>query len=190
MARVLDNLVALPSNQKGKMSDKPTGEPMHGHYCNDPNGIGCNCKNEQQPDPTTGEWTAESIRSFAYIREDAAQKIADAHNAALAAINETLDCACDSADILRNQLAATLADQPAFRKAVEANIELTQQLAAERDERKTLAHAFESERSLRKRYEDQQQTLVDALVRIAHGGLSREEMMAVATEARAKVKDE
>ncbi len=85
------------------MSDKPTGEPMHGHYCNDPNGIGCNCKNEQQSGPTTGEWTAQDVGEMGCESYYGAKEIADAHNAALA----------------------------------------------------TLAHAFESERDLRKRYEDQ-----------------------------------
>ncbi len=36
--------------------------------------------------PTWQKWTAESIRQFAYVREDAAQKIADAHNASIDAL--------------------------------------------------------------------------------------------------------
>ncbi len=78
--------------------------------------------------PTTSEWTATSLWHLmgqVAIDNRLLDKVLDAHQAALDAERER-----------------SLADQPAFRKAIEANIELIEQLAAEREKVQTYEGAL------------------------------------------------
>jgi hypothetical protein len=84
-----------------------------------------------QPKPTTGEWTPESVRLLAVVNTKGAEKIANAHNAALAAEREKVQ---------------KLQDQVA-RDAVNL-VNLGQQLAAEREKRRIdLEHILDLDRT-------------------------------------------
>jgi hypothetical protein len=94
--------------------------------------------------PTTGEWTPESVRLMAVVNTKGAEKIADAHNAALAVERrEKEESIADAKGLwddclqLRDQLAAERKTIAGLHRIIDGHDnqiqQLRTQLAAERD---------------------------------------------------------